>query len=168
MVAVVVEADAVRRFDDVQPFGGAELIRTDHGANLVVEDFRRRARQAAEPGIAQPFEELPHRDAERRRAMTHLERRECMDVHRRHRRLHRAQDREIGVAGVIGVNAALQADLGRAARPGLRHPPRDLVVIEIVGRPAQMVGRLALGEGAEGAAVGAHIGVVDVAVDDIT
>ena len=38
---------------------------------------------------------------------------------------------------------------------------------EIVGRAAQLLAELALGEGAEPAAVGADVGVVDVAVDDV-
>ena len=96
------KTDAVRRLDASSHAAVVSLSGQITGADLVVEDFRRRAGQAAEAGIAQPFEESPHRNAERRRAVRHLERGERMDMHRRRRRLHRAQDREIGVAGVVG------------------------------------------------------------------
>ena len=36
---------AVRRLHDLEPLGGLDLIGTDHRADLVVEDFRRGARQ---------------------------------------------------------------------------------------------------------------------------
>ena len=56
---------------------------------------------------------------ERRRALRDFERREGMDVQAGHRRLDGAADREIGLAGVVRMDAALQADLDRAALPRL-------------------------------------------------
>ena len=88
-----------------------------------------------------------------------------MDLGRR--RLHRPADLEVGRAAVVGMDAALQAHLGRAALPGLAGAARDLGEVEVVGRPAQMLGEPALGEGAEAAAEVADVGVVDVAVDDV-
>ena len=90
-----------------------------------------------------------------------------MNVHPRHRRLDRPADAEIGGAGVVGVDAALQADLGGAALPclarrGARFPRR-----QIVRRAAQFLAALALGEGAELAAIIADVGIVDIAVDDV-
>ena len=90
-----------------------------------------------------------------------------MDVHVRHGVLHRAQHREIGLACIVGMDAALHADFGCAAGARFKHPASDLLGVEIVGRPAQTRRHLAFGEGAEGAAIGTDIGVVDVAVDDI-
>ncbi len=71
-------------------------------------------------------------------------------------------------AGVGGMDAALHADFGRAALPRPRVTrSADLLQSQIVGLAAQILARLALGEGAELAVEGADVGVVDVAVDDI-
>ena len=77
------------------------------------------------------------------------------------------QMREISLAAVIRMDAALEADLGRASLPGLGRAAHDFVEREVVRRAPQRLMRLALGEGAERAAVGADVGVVDVAVDDV-
>ena len=86
----------------------------------------------------------------------------------RHRLLDRAADREIGGAGVLGVDAALQAHFGGAAFPGLLDAADDLVHVEVVGPAAQVLAELALREGAELAAEIADVGVVDVAGHDIS
>ena len=157
----------MRRLDHVEPLRGRELVGADDRAHLVVEDFGRGARQRAEARALQLGQELRDRDAERRRALRDLERRERMDMDVGHRVLDRAADREIGRAGVIGMDAALQADFGRAALPGLAAAALDLVELEIVRPAAQVVAELAFGEGAELAAEVADVGVVDVAVDDV-
>ena len=77
------------------------------------------------------------------------------------------QMREIGLAGVIRMDAALEADLGCASLPGLGRAAHDFVEGEVIRRATQRLMRLALGEGAERAAVGTDVGVVDVAVDDV-
>jgi hypothetical protein len=105
-------------------------------------------------------------EAERGGALPDLQRRERVHVHVRHRGLHRVDDVDVRVAGVLRVNAALHADLGGAARPGFRGAALNLLVGEIVGAAAQVLRQLALGEGAELALEIADIGVVDVAVDD--
>src|SRR6266566_4320640 len=74
---------------------------------------------------------------------------------------------EIGGAGVFRMNAALQADFGGAALPGLLATPNDLVHVEVVGPAAQILAELALREGAELAAEITDVGVVDVAGDDV-
>ena len=146
---------------------GVDLVRTDDRAHLVVEDFRRRARQRAEPGVLQLRQEVAQRQPERRGALRHLQRRERVHVHVRQRRLDRAADVEIGRAGVVGMDAALQAHLGGAAIPRFPRAAHDFVQVEVVRRAAQRLVRLALGERAELAAVVADVGVVDVAVDDV-
>ena len=93
--------------------------------------------------------------------------REGVDVHIRDRRLDGAANGEIGLAAVIGMNAALQAHFRRAPLPGFAGAADNLVEREIVRNAAQRLMRLALGEGAERAAIGAYVGVVDVAVDDV-
>ena len=78
----------------------------------------------------------------------------------------RLDDLEVVVAVEARVDPALQADLGRALGLGLDHPAGDLVQPEQVRRAAQVERQRALGEGAEPALEGAHVGVVDVAVGD--
>ena len=151
----------------VEPLAGVDLVGADDGADLVVEDFRRRAGQGAETGRLQPGEELGDRQSERRRALRHLQRREGVDVHLGDDRLDRPADRFVGGAGVVGMDAALQADFRRAAIPRLDRAARDFLDGEIVGRAAQILVRAALREGAELAPEVADVGVVDVAVDDV-
>ena len=63
---------------------------------------------------------------------------------------------------VVGVDAALHADLGRAELDRLLDPVGELVLVDLV-----CVGRApALAEAAEGTADRADVGEVDVAVDD--
>ncbi len=63
------------------------------------------------------------------------------------------------------MDAALQADLRRAAGGRLGDPRADLVEREVVAGTAQAARAAPLGEGAEAAGVRADVGVVDVAVD---
>ena len=88
-------------------------------------------------------------------------------MHVRDRSLDGAANGEIGLAAVIGMNAALKAHFRRAALPGFAGAAHDLFEGEVIRRAAQSLMRLALGEGAERAAIGADVGVVDVAVDDV-
>ena len=157
----------MRRAHHLQPLFGIHLVRADDRANLIVEDLRRGPRQRAEAGFLEPRQEVAQRQAKRRRTLRHLQRREGMYVHIRQHRLDRAADAEIGLAGVVGMNAALQAHLGGAAIPCLLRSPHHFVQRQIVGCAAQFLVRLAFGERAETAAVVADVGVVDVAVDHV-
>src|SRR5262245_39297182 len=65
------------------------------------------------------------------------------------------------------MDAALQADLGGAARPRLFHAPGDLLVRDEIGGAAQVFGQLALREGAEPAPEVANVRVLDVPGDDV-
>src|SRR5205085_12648914 len=88
------------------------------------------------------------------------------DVHRRHGTLDRLHHVEVEVAGELGMDPALQADLGGPLQRRLPGPGGDVLEAEQV-RVAPEVERLRpLGEGAEAAAEVAHVRVVDVAVDD--
>src|SRR6185369_9438229 len=80
---------------------------------------------------------------------------------------HRATYLHVGVAGETRMDAALHADFGRAALPGLPRPGGNLVQRQIVRAPAQVLAHLAFGEGAELTFERADIGVIDVARDDI-
>ena len=157
----------MRRLHDLEPLPGVDLVGADDGAHLIVEYFGGGAGQAAQPGGLQIGEELRQRDAQRRGAVPHFERRKGMDMHVRRRRFHGAANIEIGLAAVIGVDAALHADLGGAAPPGFRDAPGDLAMFEVIRSAAQILAHPAFRKGAELAAEIAHIGVVDIAVDDV-
>ena len=131
----------MRGLDHLEPLRGVELVRAEHGADLVVEDLRGGAGQRAEAGFLEPAQEGLERDAERRRALPDLERREGVDVHAGRRFLHRAAEVEIGLPGVVRVDAALHADFGGAALPRLDHAALHLVEAEVVGLAAQVLGR---------------------------
>src|SRR3546814_17301591 len=73
--------------------------------------------------------------------MRHLKRREGMDVDRGRRRAHRAKHVQIGVAVIVGMNAALQADLGRTPISGLRVAPPHLLENEHIGWYATVLRR---------------------------
>ena len=161
------QAYPVRGLDHFEPFAGVELVRTDALAHLVVEDLGRRAGEAAETLRAQPLQKRAQGHAERLRAVRDFERREGVHVHSRHRLLHGAQQGQIGVAGVGRMNAALQADLGGAAVPGLDRAPGDLVQREVVGPAAQIIAQLSFRECAEAASIAADVGVIDVAIDHV-
>ena len=90
-----------------------------------------------------------------------------MDVHLRRSVANGFHNVEISLAGVIGVNAALQTDLCGAQRGGLCHTTMELVSINIIGRTTRRHFTTALGKRAEATAVLTHVGVIDVAVDDI-
>ena len=161
------QAETVRRPYDVEPLRRVDLVRADDGAHLIVQDLRGGARQGAQAGGLELSQKRPDRHAQRRRALRDLQWREGVNMHVRDRRLDGAANAEIGLAGVIRMDAALQADLGRASLPRLDRAAHDFLEREVIRRAAQRLMRLALGEGAELAAVGAYVGIVDVAVDDI-
>ena len=91
-----------------------------------------------------------------------------MDVHLGDDSLDRPADRLIGGAGVVGMDAALQAHFRRPAIPRLDRATRNFLDGEIIRRAAQILVRAAFREGAELAPVIADVGVVDVAVHDVT
>ena len=65
------------------------------------------------------------------------------------------------------MDAALHAHFGGAARPCLGDAARDLAVVKVVGRAAQVGVLPPFREGAKTARVVADVGVVDIAVDRI-
>jgi hypothetical protein len=77
-------------------------------------------------------------------------------------------DVEVGLAGVVGVNPALHAHLGGAPLPGFDAAAGDVLAGDIVGAPAQVLAVLALGKCAELALEITDVGVVDIAIDDVT
>ena len=80
MVAVVLQAEAVRGLDDVEPLRGGDLVGTNDRPDLVVEHLRRCPRQRSEPRGLQLDQEITYRDAERGGALPDFERGKSMDM----------------------------------------------------------------------------------------
>ena len=100
-------------------------------------------------------------------ALGDLERGEAVHVDPGHRLLDRADDVDVELAVEGRVDAALQAHLGRAESHRLHGALGDVVEGEQVRRPPQVERQRPLAEAAERAPERAHVGVVDVAVDDV-
>ena len=90
---------------------------------MIIENFRSRAWQRAQPRGLELLEVGFERKAKSARTVHDFQRRECMDVHVWYRRLDRAANLEISVAVKARMNAALEADFGGAAIPGFGRPP---------------------------------------------
>ena len=101
--------------------------------HFIIQNLCRSARQRAKTGGFQRREELADRDAERRRALVHFERRERVHVHAGHGLANRRADVEIGLAREARLDAALHAHFSRAALPGFARAPGDLVERQRVG-----------------------------------
>ncbi len=85
-----------------------------------------------------------------------------MQVQLRSGALRQPQPLAVVLEGVVGMDAALHADLGRAELDGFGDPRLEVLGADVVG-----IGRaLALAEAAERAPDDADVGEVDVAVDD--
>ena len=90
-----------------------------------------------------------------------------MHVQVRQNLLDRAADVHVEVAREGRMDAALQADFGAAALPGLLATADNLVERDEVRGAAQVGRQLPLGKGAEAAAEVADVRVVDVPCDDV-
>ena len=95
-----------------------------------------------------------------------LRRREAVQVDLRKALLHAAQQRFVPLDLQIGMQAALQQHAGAAQLDRLAHLVVNGVEVEDVSLLRQLALERAI-EGAEGAVLGAEVGVVDVAVDDV-
>ena len=122
--------------------------------------------QRGEAGFLQPQEVVAQRHVEAARAFGHLERGEPVHVDRGRDRLHRARDVDVVVAVEVGMDTALQADLGRAALDRLDDAALHLLHLDEVRLAPQVERERALRERAELALERADVRVVDVAVAD--
>ncbi len=121
------QADQMRIAHHAQPFGGGLLVGADLAADIVAEDLRRGSRQRTQPFILEPLEVVAGRSPPACCApCAYFQRREGVDMQLRAGLLHRADDARIGLAGIAGVDAALQADLGRTLGDGLAGAVGDL------------------------------------------
>ncbi len=161
------QADAVRGCVHGEPLVGRDLVRADHRAHLVVQDLGGGPGKRAEAERAKPLQVLLERKPECLGSLPHLERGEGVDVQLGQLGPDRLDHRGVVVAREGRVDAALEADLGRASIPGLARPPDDLVERDEVGRATQVRRQPALREGAEAAAEVADVRVLDVPGDDV-
>ena len=90
------------------------------------------------PGLLQAGQVLGQRDLGPARALGHLQGREAVDVDVGRTGPHRLEHVQVVVPVEVGVDAALQADLGRTLVDRLHHPPRDLVELQQVRRPRRL------------------------------
>ena len=157
----------MRRVVHLEPLLGRHLVGADDRPHLVVEHLCGRAGQRAEPEVAEPLEVRAEVEPERRGALPDLERREGVHVDLGRGALHGLDHARVVVARERRMDPALEADLGRAALPGLADAPHDLLVGHEVRRPAEVLGELPLREGAEPAAEVADVRVLDVPRDDV-
>src|SRR6478752_8297554 len=151
----------------VEPLRGVDLVGADDGAYVVVKDFRRRSGQGAETGRLQLRKEIVDRQAERGRTLRHFQSREGVDVYLGDHRLDRLADRFVGGAGVVGMDAALQAHFGCPAIPRLDGATRNFLEGKVIGRAAQILVRTAFRKGAELATEVADVCIIDIAVHDV-
>jgi hypothetical protein len=100
--------------------------------------------------------------------MPNLERRKRMHMHRRIDALDGTQDLEVGAAGEVWMNAALQAYLRGAALTRLAHSIGQHLQVQQVGLLGAFVFTGSFGEGAKRTSVAADIGVIDVAIYDVS
>src|SRR5262245_1685672 len=161
------QAASMRGPHHLEPSPGIDLVRAEYGAHLIVEDFRRRPGERAEPRRLQGAQKSREGNAKRRSALMHFERREGVDVKARRGALHGVANLEICGPAVKRVDTALHAYLARAARPCLARALRDLREREFIRPAAQIFAHLPLGEGTEPAFEVTDVGVIDVASDHV-
>src|SRR5277367_4077366 len=119
------EAETMRRPYDIEPLCRVHLVGADYRAHLVVQDLGGGARQGAQAGGLELRQKRPDWHSERGRALRDLQWREGVNVHIRDRRLDGVANAEIGLAGVVRMNAALEAYLGRPSLPSLCRAAHD-------------------------------------------
>lgn len=127
------KADAVGSLDDLDPAVGLQLVRRELVADLVVEDLRRRPGHRPESRLDEPGEVFSELHPALLVSKVHFLGRVGVDVEVGIDRFDRAQDVAIGVVVLTGVDAALDADLGRTALDRVLALPEDLFVTAVEG-----------------------------------
>src|SRR5271157_1775557 len=119
------QAETVRGPHDIEPLCRVHLVRADYGAHRVVQNLGGGARQGAQAGSLELRQKRPDWYSKRGRALRDLQWREGVNVHIRDRRLDGPANAEIGLAGEVRMDAALEAYLGRASLPCLGRATHD-------------------------------------------
>ena len=154
----------MRGGDDLDPALGHELARREHLADLVVEDLGGGAGNRAEALVLQHRQVVAQLHAVRLRVTeVDLFGRERVNVQVGQLGLDRAHDLSVPEAVLVRVDAALDADLRRAALDRLVRVADDLLERAVVGVLFVLVAR----EAAEAAADVADVREVDVPADHV-
>ena len=161
------QAAAMGGTHHVEPASGVDLVGAEHGAHLIIEDFRRRARKRAQPRGLQRAQKRLEREPKGRGALMHFEGGEGVHVDAGRGAFHRLANLNVCGSAVTRMNAALHAHFARATLPGLTRAARDLGEREFVGPATKILAHLAFRESAEAAFEVTDVGVVDVARDHV-
>ena len=149
--------------DHLLPLFGGELVAGEHEAHVVVENFGGGSGQRVEAVVAQHRQIIRQRHAGEFDAVHDLHGREGVNVHVGHGCFDRAQDVAVVERRQSVRQPALDADFGRAQRPGfdgfLRHGLEAVEVAVFFARAAA--------EGAELAADKTDVGEIDIAIDHV-
>ena len=151
---------------DVEPVLGGALEAGDLGADLVVENLGAAAGDRLQSGIHEAADGLFKREIAVLGDAEDFAGGEAVQMHLRKALLDAAEERLEPVDFEIGMNAALHEHTGAAHLDGFGDLLVDLIKVEEVALFAARTldGRI---EGAERAVLGADVGVIDVAVDDV-
>ena len=162
------KADCMGDLHNLKPLGRVHLVGAEPRTNPIIENFRRRSGKTGEACVLQTQQIVAQGQTERFRTMPDFQRRKSMDMNLWRGRMHGLQNAQIGIARIARGDAALKADFSGAAVPSFAHALSNFLMGEVVGPVAIALRQTALGEGAKAAAIGADIGVVDVAVDHVS
>ena len=156
-------ATSVRGADDFLPLRGRKLVARKDVADFVVENLCGGAGERVEAVVTQHVQIVSQRHAGEFNAIDDFHRREGVDVHSGHRRLHRPQNIPVIERRQAMRQTALDADFGGTKIPCLDGLFRDLLRFKEVsiGLPR------AAAEGAELASDETNVGEIDVAVHDV-
>ena len=152
----------MRGSHDVQPLLAADLLVADKIAHPAGEDLSPTAGQRTKPGLLELDQHVVDRLSGQPGKVDDLAGGERLDVDAGRQLLETAQHLEVIGVGQTRILAAHDVDLGNAAGERLACFVEHLVDGERIGLGVAVV----VTEGAEEAAVTAHVGVVDVAVAD--
>ena len=113
-----------------EPFLGVDLVGTEGGTYVIVEDFGGGARQGLLAGLFQTGQVVGQRLLIAFGTLGDLECGEAVDVHSRNRLVHSPGHIDVVVAVEVGMDTTLQTHLGSACLGGLDRAIRDVVKFE--------------------------------------
>ena len=159
-------AERVRGAMHADPIFGAAFEPGDAVTNLVVEDLGASAGDGIEAGVAQAQDGIAQAKLAVFRDGEDLTGAEAMQPDVGEALLDAGEEAFEPVDLEVGVDAALHEDAGASHLFGLADLIVDLVELEDVALGGELAFERPV-EGAEGAVLGAEVGVIDVAIDDV-
>ena len=163
---VGIESDRVRRSVHVKPLTRRQLVGTDDLSNLVVQNLRSSSRQSSQPGRFQRQQVRLEVHVRAPGALKYFKCAKGMYMHLGHRVVDRFHHIDVVVTIKFGMDSTLQTHLCGAGRRSLNDSLGHLFQGQQVGVTSQVEGERTLGESAKTAFEGAHVGVVDIPIDD--